>query len=343
MASRKHQAEFFLTAQTRNAAKDMESKALTVSQGMPLSAVVSHSGNSMDALDRIGDWFAKSGMFGADRPEQGKIMALTCMTEGLSPVEFSRTYDIVFGKLRKKSMAAFAEFRRKGGRVKWIESGEDGKRASADFTFEDQTVRLSYTIEEAAKAGLTKVGSGYDKNPANMLRARLISNALGMLAPEIFAGEYGDEQAAPMPEMRLAPEPTAQTEPKPAQVVEVATVVEPAKPKPGCIDFGAVAEALKADREAKEKAKAATPPTVLPGPKNPSATTSVPKSPMTTETATQLCTVLRTPEEILKATEFFVKQGWLAAGETIDDLSEGAAQKVIKGAAAFRQKVLGAA
>jgi len=68
----------------------------------------------------------------------------------------------------------------------------------------------------------------------------------------------------------------------------------------------------------------------------------VPRSTMTTETSTALCAVLRTPEEILKATEFFQKQGWLAAGETIDDLSEGHAKKVIGNAAGFRAKVLGA-
>lgn len=63
---------------------------------------------------------------------------------------------------------------------------------------------------------------------------------------------------------------------------------------------------------------------------------------MTTEQATALLSVLRTPDEILKATEFFKKQKWLAEDETIDDLSEGHARKVLNGADTFRKNVLGA-
>lgn len=315
---------------------------------MPLSAVIAKSSNSMDAIDRMGEWFAKSGMFGADRAEQGKIMALTCMTEGLTPMEFSRTYDIVFGKLRKKSMAAFAEFRKRGGRVKWIETGEDGKLCSAEFTFEGQTVTMAYTMDQARQAGLVKKDSGYDKNPGNMLRARVISNALGMLAPEIFAGEY-DDDAPQAPQMNLAPEaPATPAEPKPAKVTSVETVVvDPPREKAAAatektagVDFRKALQSKSESQGEAAPAKAPSAPTAPATPRTPPPATA---TPMSTETATELLKVLRTPDEIMKGVAFFIAQKWLAEGQTIDDLSEAAARKVIGNADSFRKKVLGVA
>lgn len=287
------------------------------SEGLPISRVVGNSVDAIKAIDQLGEWFAKSGMFGADRKEAGTIIALTCMTEGLTPVEFSRTYDIVFGKLRKKSMAAFAEFRRAGGRVKWLQTGEDGKRASAEFTFEGQTVTLSYSIEEAAKAGLTKKESGWDKNPANMLRARVISNALGMLCPEIYAGEYDDAPAGPS--LNLSPE-------KPAAVTEVATAAAPA-PQPAAAPKR---EAAPPTIEAKVE--------VVTGTKAAPATAS----PLPDALQFSLMDVIgNDPANLVKATQFCRAQKWIGPDDGMEHLPEGRAREIIARRDHFRKKVLG--
>jgi len=159
--------------------------------------------NPIEAIDRVGEIFAKSGMFGCDRLEQGKVLAMICLAEQKSPVEITRDYHIVDGKLSKKALAALADFRRKGGKHKWIKTGdevpinEDSREAIGEFQFEGNSITQRFSIADAKKAGLIKPRSAWEKSPSNMLRARVISNAVAMLAPEIYAGDYDTE---PMPE-----------------------------------------------------------------------------------------------------------------------------------------------
>jgi hypothetical protein len=161
--------------------------------------------NPLDAVKVLGAVIAKSGFAGCEKSEQGEFLALACLAERKSPTELLRTYDIIGGKLRKKALAALAEFRSRGGKHKWLATGDDGKSAKCAFTFEGNTVEVSYTIDDARKAGLIRGGSGWEKNPGNMLRARVISNGLGMICPEIFAGsDDGDEPATPAPAIQLA-------------------------------------------------------------------------------------------------------------------------------------------
>jgi hypothetical protein len=153
----------------------------------------------LEFVDRMGDWIARSTMFGCTRVEQGKILAMHCYVTGMSPVELLRIYDIIDGKLSKKSMAAAAEFRQKGGKYRWINQGDDGQEAAAEFTFEGQTLVVRYTIKDATRQGLVKPNSNWVKTPGNMLRARMMSNAIGMLAPEIYAGDEPSDAETPAP------------------------------------------------------------------------------------------------------------------------------------------------
>ncbi len=191
----------------------------------------------LTAIDRLGEAFAKSGMFGCEKLEQGKVLAMICLAEGKSPVSISMNYDIVEGKLRKKALAALADFRTAGGKHKWIKSGDDANANEAEHYAELELTDKEgnknvyrYSMADARKEGLIKDKSRWVKRPGNMLRARCISNGLGMLAPEIFAGE--DEE----PFSAVDPKPlfTASAAPVTAPAVDVtATVVaEPAKTEP---------------------------------------------------------------------------------------------------------------
>lgn len=178
----------------------------------------------LEAIEKIGGFFAKSGMFGCQRTEQGAVLAMACMAERKSPIEITRTYHMVDGKLSKKALAIAAEFRGKGGKIEWLNTGKDGKKAEARFTFEGQTLVESFTIEEAQKQGLIRSGSAWEKTPANMLRARVLSNAIAMLAPEIVAGvsgnpEDGDDVTADSEPAKtlLKKDPEPRQEPKPVK------------------------------------------------------------------------------------------------------------------------------
>lgn len=147
----------------------------------------------LDAIDRLGDTFAKSGMFKCTRIEQGRTIVVMCMTMGITPTEFLAKYDLIDGAPRKKALACLADFRRAGGRHKWLTASDDMKKATGEFTYEGQTYTVTFTIEDAQRQGLSfKPGSNWVKTPSNMLRARVITTAIGMLAPEIVAG--GDDE-----------------------------------------------------------------------------------------------------------------------------------------------------
>lgn len=196
--------------------------------------VYSKLGDPIAASIQMGAQIARSGMFSVDRIETGAVMMLACITEGLTPFELARTYDIVEGKLRKKALACFAEFRAKGGRVKWVKTGEDGIEAAGEFTFEEQTLTVKFSIEDARKQGIVRDKSAWMKTPGNMLRARVISNAIGMLAPEIVAGVVdGESDDAPTPEPKRVfvteTAPTPSPQPKVETKIIEAEVVKPAE------------------------------------------------------------------------------------------------------------------
>lgn len=151
----------------------------------------------IEAAIKIGTFIAQSGMFGCTKAEQGPVIGLTCMSERISLVQFGRTYHIVDGKLNKKALAIHAEFRKNGGKVKWITGLNDKTRAEAEFTFEGQTIKGEFTMDEAKAQGIVRKGSAWEKQPSNMLRARLLSNAIAMLCPEIVAGVSGGAEDEP--------------------------------------------------------------------------------------------------------------------------------------------------
>lgn len=294
---------------------------------MSVAGVLEGSTNRLDAIDRMAEWFTKSGLFGCDRPAQGAILALTCMSEGITPLEFSRTYDIVEGKIRKKAMAAFAEFRRRGGNVKWTKTGDDGIEAAAEFTYEGQTVSLRYSFEQAQKAGLVKPRGGWEKNPANMLRARLISNALGMLAPEIYAGdiEDGDSGDRPAPSIALGATPT------PAKVV---TTVPTREMKPAKVTEQKLEPAVAAPVEVVAEAATVSPAVVHqePGPTpmpSPTADEVLPEA-----IQIKLVEVIGA-ERMPQAAAYCIAVGWLAPGQDMECLKLARANQILAKADRF--------
>lgn len=151
----------------------------------------------MAFIKEFGKSIYQSALVGCKNQEQGEMMALTCLTEKKTPVELARVYHIIDNKLSMRADAMLAEFRKAGGRVKWLATGDDGIGARAAFTFEGETVEVGYTIEEAKRALLVKSdkpNSNWVKDPGSMLRARTVSRAVRMLAPEIVAGYYTPEE-----------------------------------------------------------------------------------------------------------------------------------------------------
>jgi len=156
----------------------------------------------MQNLQTLGTEFAKSGILGVSNPSQGLIVALTCYTEHISPIEFARTYHIVNGRLSMRADAMQAQFLRQGGRIRWLTS--TNKKCEAIFSHSEyapEGVTLSLTIEEMVDSGVAVDGRGQLKQtwksfPRQMLRARVVSEGCRMLTPGIVAGIYTPEEVS---------------------------------------------------------------------------------------------------------------------------------------------------
>lgn len=168
-------------------------------------------GDPIGAIKEIGEMIFRSGMFGCSKPEQGQILALECAARKQAPLTIKKSHYIVEGNLTMRADAMLAEFRVRGGKCKWKQW--DSQAAVADFTWEGDTYAMSFTIKDATERNLLKSHDGKLKynwinSRPHMLRARLITDTLRMIAPEIVAGMYTPDevsdfaQAAPVEEMQ---------------------------------------------------------------------------------------------------------------------------------------------
>lgn len=288
----------------------------------------------LDAIDRIGEFFAKSAMFGCDRPEQGKVLAMTCLAEGKSPAAFARDFDLVGGKLRKKALASLADFRRAGGKHKWLKTGDDGKEACLELTYDGQTIVSKFTIEDANRQGLVRPRSNWEKAPANMLRARAITNGVAMLCPEIFAGEEpSDDMPADPPAIVMQPQ--LPPELKSASVVEM----KPATIPPSLDEKAKAAMGLApltkqestvttvAPAEVTAPAGTATTPTVQPSfAKGPGYACPAGMQ-IDDDLVSQLEAAIG--EHAVAATTWMLKEGWLQKGQGLASLTPARAKRII--------------
>jgi hypothetical protein len=174
----------------------------------------------MQAIKEMGQMFAASGMFGCTKLEQGEVLALACLIENKSPFELMRNFHIIGGNLSKRSAAALAEFMKIGGKVEWHSALNNTEEACATFTLgESELPKAAYTIEDAKREGLTE---GVNKHnwkvrAPDMMRARLSTKAVRMLAPGIMVGFIDETDEVPSAKPLLTgkePEPTPKQDPE---------------------------------------------------------------------------------------------------------------------------------
>ncbi len=163
--------------------------------------------NPMDAIQKMGEWISKSGLFGCDKIEQGMILAMESYSTRRPVTDICRRYHIMDGKLSMKSEAMLAEYNQHGGKHRWEKS--DDKEAVLVLNFQDfKDFKVSYTIKDAERAGLCgKDGAmrpgqsrpgGWQKNPDAMLRARVTSKGIRMVDPSVVVGLVTPEEVIDM-------------------------------------------------------------------------------------------------------------------------------------------------
>jgi hypothetical protein len=312
-----------------------------------LASIVARSADPIAAVERMGQWLAKSGLFGCDRVEQGYVITLTCVTEGLSPLEFRRVYDIVGSNFRMKAAAAHAHFHARGGTTRWVDLGLGGDHATAVFGWKGQEIEVTYTLAQARQARLIKPDSGWIKNPDAMLRARVITNGVGLLCPEISAGEYESEdtlsqlaaivdfQPPPPPPPVSAAPPSAQPNPVPAAAP--APVPAPAPiPSAPAADVRPAAETparvTPAPIPEETRAPAATP--------NKGARPEAAPAVLPADIQEKLIAIIE-PQNMPTAVTWLIKQGWLGPDQPIEEMSLRVARTILNSPEKFRRKALG--
>ena len=173
---------------------------------------VTFNADTMRFVEQLGEWIVKSGMFGCDRQEQGHVLAMACVLEGRSPIELLRGYQLSGGKLTRKADAMLGDFQQAGGGWQWLEWSD--ARAAAIVAWAGRSYEIEYTADEARKAGLfDKKGGTWQRHTAAMLRARLVSKAIRMIAPQVNYGVYTPEEAASIEVADMEPQAGQQQPP----------------------------------------------------------------------------------------------------------------------------------
>lgn len=143
---------------------------------------------------------ANGGLFPAlKNPDQVVTLLMLSQAEGIHPINALRQFHIIDGKPAMRADTMLAKFRSKGGTVKWITEADDSTNQRGLWTFEGQSKEIGFSIKEAQSAGYIRQGSNWTKDPASQLRARTISRACRMLAPEIVVGLYTPEELEDIP------------------------------------------------------------------------------------------------------------------------------------------------
>lgn len=159
--------------------------------------VYSRMNDPLAAVKQLGEMIATSGLFGCTKIEQGQVLALQCLAERKPPLELAKTYHLIEGKLSMRSDAMLAKFQMSGGRVEW--QTRTDKEVAAVFSHNGNKLPFTVRLEDFVANGVAttrdgKLKDNWRKFPRQMLTARVISEAVRLLAPEIVFGVYTPEE-----------------------------------------------------------------------------------------------------------------------------------------------------
>jgi hypothetical protein len=215
------------------------------------------SGNEIIVYDQVADpsEFVKqlglailhSEMFGCNNASQGAVLALECMARRVPPMTLAERYHIIHGRLSMRADAMLADFRTKcGGGHRMIERTPEA--AEIELTLnrsESQNFRLTWeearqepfvyvgkesSVIEKIQAGrwkelMMKPKYATPRSRCQMLWARVVSDGVRAMAPEVVAGYYTAEEIDDEPEAATSPA----KQPPEATPIITGNVVEPSK------------------------------------------------------------------------------------------------------------------
>lgn len=164
---------------------------------------------------------------------QGEVLTLMLLgqADGIHPITALRRYHIIEGKPSMKADAMLGCYKEAGGKVRWIKRTDD--EVTAEFSHDGESVTVTWNTARAQAAGLLGK-KNWQSYKTQMLTARVISEGVRLIMPQIVAGIYTPEEV-----IDFDRGPNQQTwgvdaQPVTKQVEAIdttATVVEPAPEK----------------------------------------------------------------------------------------------------------------
>jgi hypothetical protein len=148
-------------------------------------------------MQQMAEAIAGSGLFGLKTPQQALALGLLCQAEGRHPAEAARDYHVIQGRPTLKADTMLARFQSAGGRVEWPVYSD--KKVVGVFSHPSGgTLTLDWDWERAKSAGLASRDT-WKQYPRQMLRARVISEAIRTILPGVLSGCYLPDELPEMP------------------------------------------------------------------------------------------------------------------------------------------------
>lgn len=206
------------------------------------------------AVQTIGAFIARSGMFGCENESQGQVFALHCMATNRDPLSIIESHHLMHGKLSLKSEEMLARVVDDGGDYEIIEHSPEA--AEIVLHYRGRTFRERFTWEEAKLEPFVYQGKPKDLMPKLLagqfdqlqlstnyatprrrmqhLWARVVSDGVRVIAPNLLRGKYTPEEIhqAAIEDGKIsptAPMPVQQDD-DPGQVVDADYEVATEKP-----------------------------------------------------------------------------------------------------------------
>lgn len=166
--------------------------------------------NPIEAVEKLGVWFQKSAMMGVGTKEAGIVVATTCLTERISPLEFQRRYHIIENRPSMRADYMLARFQELGGSIKII--NRNAACSEVDLTWKGETTRFSFSWEDALlepfvkdKRGAIKTNYATPRTRMQMLWARCVSDGVRTVCPQVNSGTYTPEEVIDMLDSNVDP------------------------------------------------------------------------------------------------------------------------------------------
>ena len=147
-------------------------------------------------IEKMAQHFVTSKLFGVKTAAEAVSLMLLSQAEGMHPARAVQLYHIIQGRPAMKAEAMLARFQAAGGTVAWQPSSDT--EATGTFSHpQGGSLKVSWSLERAKKVGLT-AKDNWQKYPAAMLRARVISEAIRAVYPGCILGIYSTEETEEM-------------------------------------------------------------------------------------------------------------------------------------------------